>query len=96
MSANDLAKAVPHSIEAEQAVIGILLNDNDAVDRIGDLRTEHFYRGDHRALFAEIVGLIANGVGVDVVTLYERLKALGRADDLGGMFVPQLARARGS
>ena len=52
MSANDLAKAVPHSIEAEQAVIGILLNDNDAIDRIGDLRTEHFYRGDHRALFA--------------------------------------------
>ncbi|MBU9360812.1 hypothetical protein KTE52_31620, partial [Burkholderia multivorans] len=39
MSANDLAKAVPHSIEAEQAVIGILLNDNDAIDRIGDLRT---------------------------------------------------------
>ncbi|MBU9534615.1 AAA family ATPase, partial [Burkholderia multivorans] len=93
MSANDLAKAVPHSIEAEQAVIGILLNDNDAIDRIGDLRTEHFYRGDHRALFAEIVGLIANGTGVDVVTLYERLKALGRADDLGGMsYLNSLAR----
>ncbi|SAK19181.1 DnaB domain-containing protein [Burkholderia multivorans] len=93
MSANDLAKAVPHSVEAEQAVIGILLNDNDAIDRIGDLRTEHFYRGDHRALFAEIVGLIANGVGVDVVTLYERLKALGRADDLGGMsYLNSLAR----
>ncbi|MBU9660908.1 replicative DNA helicase [Burkholderia multivorans] len=85
MSANDLAKAVPHSIEAEQAVIGILLNDNDAIDRIGDLRTEHFYRGDHRALFAEIVGLIANGVGVDIVSLFDRLRSKGKADDVGGL-----------
>ncbi|KVR92143.1 replicative DNA helicase [Burkholderia vietnamiensis] len=85
MSANDLAKAVPHSVEAEQAVIGILLNDNDAIDRIGDLRTEHFYRGDHRALFAEIVGLIANGVGVDIVSLFDRLRSKGRAEDVGGL-----------
>jgi replicative DNA helicase len=93
MTANDLVKAVPHSIEAEQAVLGILLNDNDAIDRIGDLRTEHFYRGDHRALFAEIIGLIANGVGVDLVSLFERLKVLGRADDLGGMrYLSDLSR----
>ncbi|WP_186013791.1 replicative DNA helicase [Burkholderia gladioli] len=93
MSANDLAKAVPHSVEAEQAVIGILLNDNDAIDRIGDLRTEHFFRGDHRALFAEIVGLIANGIGVDIVSLFDRLRSKGKADDVGGLaFLNALAQ----
>jgi replicative DNA helicase len=79
MSDHDISRAVPHSIEAEQAVIAGLLLDNDAVDRIGDLRAEHFYSGRNRALFAEASALIAKGEGADVVTVFERLNARGDA-----------------
>lgn len=93
MTEMEMRRAIPHSIEAEQAVIGILLNDNDAVDRLGDLKVEHFYRGDHRALFAEILGMIVAGTGADIVTLFERLKGKGKADDVGGIaYLNELAR----
>jgi replicative DNA helicase len=85
MSANDLQRAVPQAAEAEQSVLGALLLDNDAIDRIGDLRAEHFFRGDHRAIFVEIVSLISNGAGADVMTVFERLQAKGRAQDVGGL-----------
>lgn len=61
------------NLEAEQAVIGALLADNDALDRIPDLDAAHFYRGDHRTVFAEIVTQLGAGKRVDAVTLAERL-----------------------
>lgn len=62
------------NISAEQSVIGSLLLSNDAFDRIPDLASEHFYRGDHRIVFAEISRQLAVGGRVDAVTLAERLK----------------------
>jgi replicative DNA helicase len=85
MSANDIERAVPHSVEHEQSVLGALLIDNDSIDRIGDLRAEHFYRGDHRSIFAQIVKMIESGIGADVITLFERLQAEGRSDAVGGL-----------
>lgn len=85
MSANDIERAIPHSIEHEQSVIGALLIDNDSIDRMGDLRAEHFYRGDHRAIFVQIVKMIESGIGADVITVYERMNAEGRASDVGGL-----------
>jgi replicative DNA helicase len=82
---NDLQRAVPQAVEAEQSVLGALLLDNDAIDRIGDLRAEHFFRGDHRAIFVELVSLISAGTGADVMTVFERLQAKGRAQDVGGL-----------
>lgn len=94
MSANDLRGALPHSLEAEQSVIGALLIDNDAIDRIGDLRAAHFYRGDHRTIFAQTVRMIARGVGADAITVYERLQAQGRADAVGGLrYLNELAQS---
>lgn len=63
------------NIEAEQAVIGALLRDNDAIDRIPALDAAHFYRGDHRNVFAEITKQLSAGKRVDAVTLAERLDA---------------------
>lgn len=83
MSDHDISRAIPQSIESEQAVIGALLFDNDAIDRIGDLKAEHFYRGDHRAIFAEIVKLIGANRPADVFTVFESLG--DRAADFGGM-----------
>lgn len=69
----------PHSTEAEQSVLGALLIDNNAIDRIGDLRVEYFYVGDHRAIFSEIVKLITAGNIADVITVFESLN--GRITD---------------
>jgi replicative DNA helicase len=61
------------AVMAEQEVIGALLLDNDAIDRIPDLMPEHFYRADHRAIFTEIRRQLGMGSRVDVLTLYEPL-----------------------
>lgn len=60
---------VPAAVEAEQAVIGALLRDNGAVDRIGDLRSVQFYRQDHRDIFTEILRQVAAGQACDVVSV---------------------------
>ncbi|MGB8414978.1 replicative DNA helicase [Paraburkholderia sp.] len=84
MSEHDTQRPTLHSVEAEQSVIGGLLLDNDAIDRIGDLRTEHFYRADHRMIFGQVTAMIAAG-GADVVTVYAQLHASGKAEQAGGL-----------
>lgn len=64
--------------EQEQAVIGSLLRDNDAIDRIGDLRAEHFYDWWHREIFATILKMIIAGRPADVITVFEVLQANGK------------------
>lgn len=59
--------------DAEQSVLGALLIDNDAYDRLGDLRAEHFFRADHQHLFSLICKTIEAGQPVDVVTLSDKL-----------------------
>ena len=61
--------------EAEQCVIGAILLDNDAIDRMGDLRAEHFAVADHRAIFAETMAMIARGETADVMTVSDALRA---------------------
>src|SRR6185437_145608 len=79
-------KVPPHSIEAEQSVLGGLLLDNGAADRVADiLGAEDFYSDAHRLLYKTIVGLIADNKPADVVTLAEALQSLTRLDYVGGM-----------
>jgi replicative DNA helicase len=66
---NHELKAPPHSIDAEQSVLGGLLRDNDALDRIADLRGEHFYVNDHRTIYEEILKNVVAGKTCDVITL---------------------------
>jgi replicative DNA helicase len=76
----------PHSVEAEQSVLGGLLLDNSAWDRAGDLVTESdFYRYEHRLIFTAIGGLINATKPADVVTVFEQLQSLGKAEDCGGL-----------
>lgn len=80
-------KEPPHSIEAEQAVLGGLLLDNQAWDRISDKVSESdFYRNDHRLLFHAISSLARNNHPFDLVTLKENLKAQGELENAGGEF----------
>lgn len=76
----------PHSAEAEQSIIGGLLLDNRAWDRVGGIVAEgDFYNHQHRLLYSVIGGMINAGHAADVITVIERLDALGKADECGGM-----------
>ena len=76
----------PHSAEAEQSVLGGLLLDNDAFDKIADLlREEDFYRYDHRLIWRQIARLIQNNHPADVVTVFEALQTAGKAEEAGGL-----------
>ncbi|MCX8005141.1 MAG: replicative DNA helicase [Burkholderiaceae bacterium] len=76
----------PHSIEAEQSVLGGLLLDNSAWDRIADLvAAGDFYRHDHRLIFQAISRLREADKPADVVTVFESLQSAGRAEDAGGL-----------
>lgn len=76
----------PHSIEAEQSVLGGLLLDNAAFDKIADLVGESdFYRDEHKRIYRQIRKLLERGKPVDVVTVAESLDANGESNDTGGL-----------
>ncbi len=76
----------PHSIEAESSVLGGLLLDNAAWDRVGDLLTDgDFYRYEHKLIYAAIGGLINASKPADVITVFEHLQSLGKAEEVGGL-----------
>lgn len=76
----------PHSIEAEQSLIGGLLLDNQAWDRIADIVSDaDFYRDDHRRIFRRIQGLIEQNKPADVVTVYEAIEKHNEVEQAGGL-----------
>jgi replicative DNA helicase len=76
----------PHSVEAEQSVLGGLLLDNLAWDRAADLLTDSdFYRHEHRLIYAAIGALVGASKPADVITVFEQLQSLGKAEDSGGL-----------
>jgi replicative DNA helicase len=76
----------PHSIEAESSVLGGLLLDNAAWDRVGDLVSDRdFYRYEHRLIYAAIGALINASKPADVITVFEQLQNQGKAEELGGL-----------
>jgi replicative DNA helicase len=84
----------PHSIEAEQSVLGGLLLDNQAYDKISDLVSESdFYRDEHRRIFRSIQRMLERGKPVDVVTVAEALDGAGETEHTGGLaYLGELAQ----
>jgi replicative DNA helicase len=84
----------PHSVEAEQSVLGALLIDGSAWDQVADIVTaEDFYRPDHRLIYEALAELIATGRPGDVVTVSEQLERRARLEDAGGLaYLGTLAR----
>ncbi|MGQ3889359.1 replicative DNA helicase [Legionella sp. CNM-1927-20] len=81
----DPLKRPPHSAEAEQSIIGGLMLDNQAWDKISTKLCEaDFYRTEHRTLFRAIVELARKGQPFDVVTLLNTLKTSNELDQAGG------------
>lgn len=78
-------KVPPHSIEAEQSVLGGLMLDNVAWDKVAEqVKEEDFYRPSHRLIFKVMVNLSRRNQPFDVITLTEALKAVGELEDAGG------------
>ena len=85
----------PQNIEAEQAVLGAMKIDKEAISKATELLRENdFYRQDHRAVYQVIVDLFSKNQAVDMVTVTEALKREGKLEDVGGIqFITYLANA---
>jgi len=85
-AAEQRLKVPPHSIEAEQSLLGGLMLDHQSWDKIADVITEpDFYRKDHRLIFAAIASLAEDANPCDVVTVSECLDNRGELDSAGGL-----------
>ena len=73
-----------HNLEAEQSAIAAVLLDNDCLDTFTRLRSSHFYSPAHKIIYEAICYLATKNTAVDLVTLSERLKAIGKLDAVGG------------
>ena len=82
----DQIKLPPHSVEAEQSVLGGLLLEASALDKIADLMTDDdFYRHEHRLIYRQIVRLSEMAKPVDVITVAEALEIAGELGKVGGL-----------
>ena len=79
-------KVPPHSVEAEQSVLGGLLLENEALDKIADIITSSdFYRHDHRLIYEHISRLIEHSKPADIVTVAESLESSAQLAGVGGI-----------
>ena len=91
----DALRVPPHSIDAEQAVLGGLMLAPDALDKVADrLGEQDFYRRDHRLIWRAITELAGKGMPCDAVTLGDWFSGNGMADMMGGAgYLIELANA---
>ncbi len=79
-------KVPPHAIEAEQAVLGGLMLDNNAWDHIADRISEQdFYRLDHRTIYRTMADLVLQSKPLDIITVSESLERTKELDVIGGL-----------
>lgn len=82
----ELGKVPPHDTEAEQAVIGSMLTDKDAIiSAIEILKEEDFYREDNKMIYSAILNLYNRAEPVDIITLKAELSSLGKLEAVGGL-----------
>ena len=82
----DIGKIPPNDIEAEQAVLGSMLTDKDAViSAIELLKPEDFYREDNKIIYTAILSLYNRAEPIDIITLKSELISMGKFDNIGGL-----------
>ena len=88
-------KLPPHSMEAEAAVLGSLMLDNSAWEKVGDMiNSGDFYKSEHKFIFQAIVRLLEQNKPADVVTVFESLKSVDTVSNFGGIeYLNSLAQA---
>ncbi len=81
-----VAKIPPNDVEAEQAVLGSMLIDKDAViSAIEILRKDDFYREDNKAIFEAMINLYNRPEPIDIITVKDELSSIGKFDIVGGL-----------
>jgi replicative DNA helicase len=87
-------KVPPHSIEAEQSVLGGLMLDNERWDAVAEKVVGHdFYSRPHRLIYESTKSLLDEGKPLDLITLSEHLEKAGTLDDVGGFaYLAELAK----
>ncbi len=82
----ELGKVPPHDIEAEQAILGSMLTDRDAViSSIEILKEDDFYREDNRAIYSAIFNLYNRAEPIDIITVKSELESMGKFEQVGGL-----------
>lgn len=82
----ELGKVPPQDIEAEQAVIGSMLTDQDAVNAATEkLKPEDFYREDNKLIYSAILNIYNRAEPIDIITLKAELTSMGKLDAVGGL-----------
>ena len=82
----ELGKVPPHDDEAEQAVIGSMMTDKDAViSAIEVLKPEDFYRDDNKTIYQAIMNLYAKAEPIDIITIKDELTSIGKLEPIGGL-----------
>lgn len=82
----EIGKIPPHDIEAEQAVLGSMLTDKDAViEALEVLRKEDFYREDNKTIFEAIFNLYNRAEPIDIITVKDELVTMGKFEAIGGL-----------
>lgn len=82
----DIGKIPPNDVEAEQAVLGSMLTDKDAVAAaIEVLKQEDFYREDNKIIYSAVMSLYNRAEPIDIITLKSELQSMGKFDIVGGL-----------
>ena len=82
----ELGKVPPHDVEAEQAIVGSMLTDRDAViSAIEVLKPDDFYREDNKTIYEAILNLYNRSEPIDIITVRAELESMGRLDNVGGL-----------
>ena len=82
----NIDKIPPHDVDAEQAVLGSMLTDKDAViSAIEKLKVDDFYREDNKAIFGAILSLYTKSEPIDLITVKAQLVDEGALDRVGGL-----------
>ena len=82
----DIGKIPPHDVEAEQAVIGSMLTDKDAVISAIEVLSDYdFYREDNKIIYSAILNLYNRGEPIDIITLKSELASMGKLEAIGGL-----------
>ena len=95
MDISAFGRIPPHNLEAEQAVIGCMLLDSDVIPTVTELiRSEDFYRDDHKEICEAILDLSEKAGPIDIITVSEQLQLRGTLDNIGGLdFLANISNA---
>lgn len=93
-----MGKIMPHSIELEEAILGAILIDKNALPAVLDIiRLEVFYKPAHQRIYEVIIELFQKSQGIDILTVHDALKKSGSLDEVGGQnYIVELSNKVGS